>query len=154
MPIITFDFDETLTQPTWSKRYQLFEPSDTPNFDSIAKLKHFHELGKEVKIVTTRWRDEEIVEFVTKHQLPVSSIHCTQGELKATKLKELGSSLHFDRERGRGNLAISNHGVDDNEAEAIANLKLQIPTIIVSFRFDAPKDIPVCLFRKFEPMSR
>ena len=138
MPIITFDFDETLTQPTWSKRYQLFEPSDTPNFDSIAKLKHFHELGKEVKIVTTRWRDEEIVEFVTKHQLPVSSIHCTQGELKATKLKELSSSLHFD----------------DNEAEAIANLKLQIPTIIVSFRFDAPKDIPVCLFRKFEPMSR
>jgi len=49
MSVITFDFDDTLTRSVWNQKYQLFEPSDNPNYESIAKLKDFHERGKEIR---------------------------------------------------------------------------------------------------------
>ncbi|MEL7078660.1 MAG: hypothetical protein AAFY50_06275 [Cyanobacteria bacterium J06648_1] len=132
--LITFDFDETLTRPTWNARYGYFEPSDNPNHDAMAKLRSFHEQGYEIRIVTTRWRSEEVNEFVRQHQLPVSSVHCTEGELKANILQELGSKLHFD----------------DNEAEAIANLEVDIATMIVSHHFDLKESKEICRFIEYQ----
>ncbi|GAB4532555.1 MAG: hypothetical protein Tsb0014_17120 [Pleurocapsa sp.] len=77
--MITFDFDETLTRPIWNCKYQLFEPSATPNYDSFKKLREFCDRGKEIRIVTTRRNPQGIVEFVEKYNLPISSIHCTAG---------------------------------------------------------------------------
>ena len=93
--MITFDFDETLTHPVWDSKYQLFEPSENPNYDSFDKLRSFHEQGKEIRIVTTRWSRLEIVSFVEKYNLPISSIHCTEGELKGDILLELGSDMSY-----------------------------------------------------------
>ena len=132
--MITFDFDETLTRPIWNFSAQLFEPSETPNHDSIDKLRSFHELGKEIVIVTTRFRSQEIFDFVKEHSLPISSIHCTEGELKGKTLKIIGSELHFD----------------DSKDEAINNKKLEIPTIIVSYHFDRNTNHEICKFELFK----
>lgn len=132
--MITFDFDETLTQPVWDRKYQLFEPSNTPNYNSFKKLKDFHDKGKEIRIVTTRWNSIEIVDFVEKYNLPISSIHCTKGELKGNLLKNIGSELHFD----------------DSEDEAINNQKLGISTIVVSYRFDKNSNRSLCDFVLFD----
>ena len=132
--MITFDFDETLTCPIWDSKYQLFEPSDNPNYDSFEKLRSFHEQGKEIRIVTTRWREEEIVCFVEKYSLPISAIHCTQGDLKGDILLKLCSELHFD----------------DSEDEAINNTNLGINTTIVSYRFDLKTNRIVCEFNLFK----
>ena len=120
--------DETLTRPIWDEKYQLFEPSSTPNYDSFKKLRNFHEQGKEIRIVTTRWSRLEIVDFVEQYNLPISSIHCTEGELKGELLKLIGSELHFD----------------DSEDEAINNQKLGISTVIVSYRFDKISHRSLC----------
>ncbi len=132
--MITFDFDETLTCPIWDFKYQLFEPSLNPNYDSFTKLRSFDKQGKEIRIVTTRWHSQEIVNFLEKYSLPISSIHCTEGELKGDTLLKLGSELHFD----------------DDEKEAINNKKLGISTVIVSYRFDTKTSSPICEFDLFE----
>ena len=88
--------DDTLTRPIWDKKYGWFEPSDNPNYDTFSKLKDFNEQGQEIRIVTTRWSRLEIVDFVEKYKLPISTIHCTEGELKGETLKKIGSQLHFD----------------------------------------------------------
>ena len=132
--MITFDFDDTLTRPIWDEKQQLFEFSDNPNYDSFAKLKNFHNQGKEIRIVTTRWSRLEIVDFVEKYKLPVSAIHCTKGELKAETLKKIGSQLHFD----------------DSLSEAKNNERLGIPTMIVSYRFDTRSNYEVCEFNLIE----
>lgn len=56
--MITFDFDDTLTRPVWDEKQQLFEFDDNPNYDSIAKLRSFHDQGEEIRIVITRWSRE------------------------------------------------------------------------------------------------
>lgn len=53
--MITFDFDDTLTCSIWDEKKQFFEFSENPNYDAFAKLKEFHEKGREISIVTTRW---------------------------------------------------------------------------------------------------
>ena len=126
--------DDTLTRPIWDKKQQLFEFSDNPNYDSFARLKKFHNQGKEIRIVTTRWSRLEIVDFVEKYKLPISAIHCTEGELKAETLKKIGSQLHFD----------------DSPLEAKNNEKLGIPTMIVSYRFDTRSNCEVCEFSLIE----
>lgn len=129
--MITFDFDETLTRPIWNKKYQFFEPSETPNYDAFTRLKTFQKQGQEIRIVTTRFRSQEILIFVKENNLPIDSIHCTKGELKGNILKEIGSELHFD----------------DSEQEAINNKKLGINTIIVSYRFDKKNNCDFCKFQ-------
>ena len=128
--MITFDFDDTLTRPIWDKKYQLFEPSINPNYDSIAKLNSFHEQGEEIRIVTTRWSRLEIVDFIEKYNLPISAIHCTQGGFKGEILNKIGSQLHFD----------------DSPDEAENNQKFKIPTMIVSYRFDQNSNSDFCEF--------
>ena len=131
--MITFDFDETLTRPIWDAKYQLFEPSENPNYDSFTKLKKFYEQGEKISIVTTRWRSLEIVDFVEKYSLPISSIHCTKGELKGDLLLELNAKLHFD----------------DSEEEATYNKKLGIATVVVSYCFDNTVNSDLCKFSLF-----
>lgn len=131
--MITFDFDETLTRPIWDEKYQLFEPSETPDYDSFEKLRNFNKQGKEIRIVTTRWNVTEIVDFVELYNLPISSIHCTEGESKGETLFKIGSELHFD----------------DSPQEAVNNQKMGIPTVIVTYRFDKFNNREVCDFNLF-----
>ena len=131
--MITFDFDETLTRPTWDSRFQVFEPSDTPNYDAFEKLNDYHKAGKEVRIVTTRSRPDGVAKFVERYEIPITSIHCTAGELKGKLLKTICSELHFD----------------DSEKEAIYNQTHGIPTILVSYRFDAINQKELCDFNLF-----
>jgi hypothetical protein len=128
--MITFDFDDTLTRPVWSEKQQLFEFDDNPNYDSIAKLRGFHDQGEEIRIVTTRWSRLEIVDFVEQYKLPIGAIHCTEGELKGEILDKIGAGLHFD----------------DSPNEALNNQKLGIPTMIVSYRFDPRNNCAICEF--------
>jgi hypothetical protein len=134
--MITFDFDDTLSRPVWDEKQQLFEPSENPNYDTFAKLKSFYEQGKEIMIVTTRWSRIEIVDFVEKYNLPISAILCTEGELKGETLKKIGSQLHFD----------------DSPSEAENNQKNQIPTMIVSYRFDQTNNSEICEFNLIESL--
>ena len=131
--MITFDFDDTLTRPIWDEKYGWFEPSDNPNYDTFAKLKDFNEQGQEIRIVTTRWSRLEIVDFVEKYKLPISAIHCTEGELKGETLKKIGSQLHFD----------------DSTNEAANNQKWKISTMIVSYRYDQANNSEICEFNLF-----
>lgn len=131
--MIAFDFDETLTRPIWDEKYQLFEPSETPNYDSFEKLRNFDKQGKEIRIVTTRWSRLEIIDFVELYNLPISSIHCTEGELKGETLLKIGSELHFD----------------DSPQEAVNNRKMGISTVIVTYRFDKFNNHEVCEFSLF-----
>ena len=128
--MITFDFDDTLTRPIWDEKYGWFEPSDNPNYDTFAKLKDLHEQGQEIRIVTTRWSRLEIVDFVEKYKLPISAIHCTEGELKGETLKKIGSQLHFD----------------DSLSEAANNQKWLISTMIVSYHYDQANNSEICEF--------
>lgn len=131
--MITFDFDETLTMPTWNARYELLEPSENPNHAAIDKLLKYRQQGEELAIVTTRWRDEEILEFIHRYRLPVSKVCLTEGELKYSTLHKLGCKLHFD----------------DSEEEAVANLKHNIPTVLVDFEFSTTKNRVICNFKQF-----
>ena len=132
--MVTFDFDETLTRPIWDSKHRLIEPSENPNYDSFDRLRGFHQQGQEIRIVTTRWCNEEIVDFVEKYSLPISEIHCTQGKLKGDTLLKLRPELHFD----------------DSEDEAINNKILGIKTIILSYHFDTEINNLVCQFKFFK----
>jgi hypothetical protein len=131
--MITFDFDDTLTRPVWDQKHQLFESSENPNYDTFALLKSFDEQGEEIMIVTTRWSRIEIVDFVEKYNLPISAILCTKGELKGETLLSIGSQLHFD----------------DSPYEAENNRKNQIPTMLVSYRFEQTNNSEICEFNLF-----
>ena len=135
MPAITFDFDETLTQPIWNEIKQQFEQSSEPNLEAIAKLKQLYDKGNEIFIVTSRLNNKEIAEFIKKHRLAIVSIFCTAGKLKATQLKELKSTMHFD----------------NDENEAIANHELGIATTIVSHHYDKDKSQQSCKFTTYQP---
>ena len=66
MSAITFDFDETLTQPIWNEATQQFDQSSNPNLKTIARLKILCKEGNEIFIVTSRLKDKEVIEFVKK----------------------------------------------------------------------------------------
>lgn len=134
MSAITFDFDETLTQPIWNEAKQQFEQSSEPNQDAIATLKKLYDRGNEIFIVTSRLNDTEVIEFAKQHNLKIASIFCTAGKLKATQLKELKSTMHYD----------------DDRNEAIANHELGIATTIVSYHYDEDKNQQLCKFTTYQ----
>ena len=95
-PVVTFDFDWTLTIPRvcdegfwWS--------SSTPNKPMLRQLNNMSK-SFDVKIVTSRHtcKLSEVLQFVEIHKLPVSDVIATDGEDKALTLKELNSVIHFD----------------------------------------------------------
>lgn len=95
--IISFDFDDTLTKPEFSEEDWMWVGKD-PNMKTISEMRKLYDEGYEIVIVTSR-RDEDMEEvrnFAQKHNLPVSGIYNTNGELKGPLLKQLGVMKHFD----------------------------------------------------------
>ena len=103
----SFDYDETLIKyktdpedPEFSTIY------DKPHEENIAKLRELAAAGETVYIVTSRskrtgdrypWDTApEPEELVADMNLPVKSIHYTNGDLKAETLLSLGVIEHWD----------------------------------------------------------
>ena len=103
----SFDYDETLIKyktdpedPEFSTIY------DKPHEENIAKLRELAAAGETVYIVTSRskrtgdrhpWDTApEPEELVADLNLPVKSIHYTNGDLKAETLLSLGVIEHWD----------------------------------------------------------
>ena len=103
----SFDYDETLVKykpdpedPQFSVLY------DKPHEENIAKLRELAAAGETVYIVTSRskrtgdkmpWDTApEPEELVADLNLPVKSIHYTNGDLKAETLLSLGVIEHWD----------------------------------------------------------
>jgi len=111
MSVVTFDFDDTLTQTQWDPEEECFLFVG-PNTAMLQTLKDHLGLGNEVHVVTSRMGPEmdtegntweraqpAIVPFLREHLGPdfekVSGVHWC-GSLKRDKLAELGSNRHFD----------------------------------------------------------
>tara|TARA_R100001079_G_scaffold110699_1_gene87081 strand:+ start:3501 stop:4763 length:1263 start_codon:yes stop_codon:yes gene_type:complete len=101
--VVTFDFDNTIVKS--------FENSNDDveiqyqfgglNKKIISKLKKFKEAGVTVFVVTSRNVDLEVPEssvrtMLDQLKLDVDGIFYTNGDTKAKKLYELGSSMHWD----------------------------------------------------------
>ena len=97
--VITFDFDETLTESEFHTSYALWVSSLNPNKAIVDKFRAYQELGDEVHIVTFRSADgiQEIDEFLVANNLKPVKIHATGGKPKKTIICDLlKSSIHFD----------------------------------------------------------
>ena len=114
MAIITFDFDDTLTQTQWDDEEELFRFMG-PNLMMIQTLRGHLEMGDEVHIVTSRlgpetldleeaapgWQGQPAIgPFLREHLGDdlerLTGVHFTSGDLKWKKLTEIGSEKHFD----------------------------------------------------------
>ena len=106
---ITFDFDNTImmTRPDedWG------QVVDGPNKDVIKLMKKHKQMGDKVLVVTSRLKRNEtggpydrdhpahmpsVADYLEKFNISVDDVIFTDGDLKAEKLVELGSDLHFD----------------------------------------------------------
>ena len=133
--VITFDFDNTIVKS--------YEDSDDGsetlykfggiNKQIIARIKKFKQAGSTVLIVTSRLQSLEdnessVDNLLKRFGIEVDGVFYTNGERKAKKLYELGSSLHYDDDAG--------------EREAIeAYKKLHPSDIVVKNPDDLLKDI-------------
>ena len=100
--VITFDFDNTIVKS--------FENGAEPegnyqfgglNYEIIKRMKKFKEGGATVLVVTSRHQVKEdpqtsIRTMLDSLGLEVDGIFYTNGQPKAQKIYELGSSLHYD----------------------------------------------------------
>ena len=86
--IISFDFDNTLTQLS-----SLF-----PKQKVINALRHCCNIGYEIIIVSARRPEEKqvIKSFCEKHRIPVCRSYFTSNKLKGRLLRKLGVEVHFD----------------------------------------------------------
>ena len=133
--VVTFDFDNTIV-----KSYEESDDGEETiyrygglNKQIIARIKKFKQAGTTVLIVTSRTQALEVPEssiqsMLNRLNIQVDGIFYTNGEKKAKKLYELGSSLHYDD--------------DVAEREAIeAYKKLHQSNIVVKNPDDFIKDI-------------
>ena len=101
--VVTFDFDNTIVKSYENSN----DESETLyqfgglNKQIIARIKKFKQSGATVLVVTSREQHLEVPESSVKHMLDqlkieVDGIFYTNGEKKAQKIYELGSSLHYD----------------------------------------------------------
>ena len=101
--VVTFDFDNTIiksflnTTVDGEEQYQF----GGINKEVIKRIKSFKQAGKTVFIVTARKNhledDQSSVKTLLKRLgLEVHGVFYTNGEPKAQKLYELGSTLHYD----------------------------------------------------------
>ena len=111
MAVVTFDFDDTLTQTQWDNEEECFVFMG-PNDSMCQVLRERLVEGDEVHIVTSRigpaMSDEghvlhggqpSVRSFLQEHMSDVMNqiqVHFTGGVLKWALLAELDSSLHFD----------------------------------------------------------
>jgi hypothetical protein len=97
-PVATFDFDSTLTKPTYDVEDELWHSDETsPNIPNCKKLLQLSKQGYIIYIVTSRGEVHRsgVESFVKKYNLPIKEIICTGGD-KGDTLVLLGSSIHFD----------------------------------------------------------
>ena len=133
--VVTFDFDNTIV-----KSYEESNDGEETiyqygglNKQIIGRIKKFKQSGATVLIVTSRNQALEVPEssvqsMIDQLKIEVDGIFYTNGEKKAQKLYELGSSLHYDD--------------DPAEKEAIeAYRKLHSSDIIVKDPQELIKDI-------------
>tara|TARA_R110000851_G_scaffold315887_2_gene478681 strand:+ start:964 stop:2190 length:1227 start_codon:yes stop_codon:yes gene_type:complete len=101
--VVTFDFDNTIVKSYEDSN----DGSETIyqfgglNKQIIARMKKFKQSGATVLVVTSRHQHLEVPEssvqaMLGQLKLDVDGIFYTNGEKKAQKLYELGSSLHYD----------------------------------------------------------
>lgn len=101
--VVTFDFDNTIVKSFVNKtadgqeHYQF----GGVNKEIIKRIKSFKKAGKTVFIVTSRQNDLESGETSVKSllkqlKIDVDGVFFTNGEPKAQRLYELGSTLHYD----------------------------------------------------------
>ena len=101
--VVTFDFDNTIVKSFLNKtadgeeRYQF----GGINKEIIKRIKSFKQSGKTVFVVTSRDTHMEDAEtsvksILSRLKIDVDAVFYTNGELKARKLYELGSTLHYD----------------------------------------------------------
>tara|TARA_R110002110_G_scaffold239951_1_gene456006 strand:- start:80 stop:1294 length:1215 start_codon:yes stop_codon:yes gene_type:complete len=133
--VVTFDFDGTVIKSYEESNdgketiYQYGGKND----QIIARIKKFKQSGTTVLIVTSRNHALEVPEssidnMLNKFNIDVDGVFYTNGDKKAQKLHELGSSLHYDD--------------DPAEREAIeAYKKLHPSDIVVKNPDDLLKDI-------------
>jgi hypothetical protein len=113
MAVITFDFDDTLTQTQWDPEEENFRFVG-PNLAMIKILREHLNMGDEVHIVTSRMgpANQNEAENASFHGQPaigpflrehlgddlerMTGVHFTSGALKWKKLAELDSDRHFD----------------------------------------------------------
>ena len=101
--VVTFDFDNTivksfLNKTTDGEEHYMF---GGVNEEIIKRIKKFKDSGTTVFIVTSRRNDLEAEEssvktLIKQLGIEVDAVFYTNGELKAQKLYELGSRLHYD----------------------------------------------------------
>ena len=101
--VVTFDFDNTIVKSFLNKTV---DGNETYQFGGVNKeiikrIKSFKQSGKTVFIVTSRdnhLEDEEssVRSMLNRLNIEVDGVFYTNGELKAKKLYELGSTLHYD----------------------------------------------------------
>jgi len=111
MAVITFDFDDTLTQTQWDQEEENFRFMG-PNLAMIQCLRAHLDNGNDVHVVTSRmgpemdgeghtWSHSQpaVLPFLREHLGPdfdrLSGVHWCGG-LKKGKLAELGSARHYD----------------------------------------------------------
>lgn len=137
--LVTFDFDDTLTEPVFDEEDQIWVSGMDPKPGVIDRMRELAEAGHEIRIVTTRSEiggGRFVFEFVEEHDLPVSGIHFTEGDLKADTLKSLGSARHFD----------------DSTNELAAAEDRGIQTVLVQHPWDEDRNPDTEKFRKFSDM--
>ena len=101
--VVTFDFDQTIVKSFLNKTVNGEEQYQYGgiNKEIIKRIKSFKLAGKTVFVVTSRDQsleaDESAVKpLLAKLNIVVDAVFYTNGEPKARKLYELGSTLHFD----------------------------------------------------------
>tara|TARA_R100000406_G_scaffold70662_1_gene50942 strand:- start:298 stop:1371 length:1074 start_codon:yes stop_codon:yes gene_type:complete len=101
--VVTFDFDHTIVKSFLNKTVDGEEQYQYGgvNKEIIKRIKAFKQSGKAVFIVTSRQKhleaDESAVQsLIDELKIEVDAVFYTNGEPKAQKLYELGSTLHFD----------------------------------------------------------
>tara|TARA_R110002073_G_scaffold181137_2_gene339445 strand:- start:59 stop:1276 length:1218 start_codon:yes stop_codon:yes gene_type:complete len=133
--VVTFDFDNTIV-----KSYEESNDGEETiyryggqNKEIIKRIKKFKQAGTTVLVVTSRTQALEVPEssikvMLNKLNIQVDGVFYTNGDKKARKLFELGSSLHYDD--------------DPSERDAIeAYKKLHKSDIVVKNPDDLLKDI-------------
>lgn len=101
--VVTFDFDNTIVKSFLNKTVEGEEyyQYGGVNKEIIKRIKSFKDSGTTVLIVTSRDRalddPKSSIEATLKQlKIEVDGIFYTNGELKARKLYELGSRIHYD----------------------------------------------------------
>jgi len=112
MAVITFDFDDTLTQTQWDTEEECFRFIG-PNLMTLQQMRDHLNRGDVVHVVTSRMGPDRLSDtpdvitgqpsvaaFLLEHlgddRKRLAGVHFTAGDLKWRLLHELDSDKHFD----------------------------------------------------------